>query len=232
MSDENSMSVNYELESQDTFLEDLARDTYVPPMNAKERKQQLKEEKIQERQRAKDEKILQKELIKQSKQNKTRNDDETESLFGNEPTPIIGKEKTILLLKCKQYKSLFPELKTFKIKTNPSAKDLEDAIAEMSVIVETGGVNEFLEDSVIQCIKVLEGVSSVSPRTDVRGMSIMLESNPQFKKLCKVLFVKYGVYQNVPPEFQLILIVSTAAVLSNNKNKGKAQLDAYLSEKV
>ena len=168
--------------------------------------------------------------MKEMKKKGNKQDDDNDSLFGGEPTEIMGKDKILLLRKAKQYKTLFPvELKTFKLKKNPTVKDLSDAVQEMEIMVETGGVNEFLEDSVIQCIKLIENVSAVSPRYHVRGMSLMLQSNPQFKKLSKILFVKYNVYQNIPPEFQMLMLVSTCAMLANNKNRGKAEIDAYLN---
>ena len=145
----------------------------------------------------------------------------------------MGKDKILLLRKAKQYKTLFPvELKTFKLKKNPTVKDLADAVNEMEIMVETGGVNEFLEDSVIQCIKIIENVSAISPRYDVRGMSMMLQGNPQFKKLAKILFVKYNVYQNIPPEFQMLMLVGTTAMLANNKNRAKDDINAYLNSPV
>ena len=167
------------------------------------------------------------------KRAKSSPDNDTDSLFGGEPTEIMGKDKILLLRKAKQYKTLFPvELKTFKLKKNPTVKDLSDAVHEMEVMVEVGGVNEFLEDSVIQCIKIIENVSAVSPTYDVRGMAMMLQHNPQFKKLSKILFVKYNIYQNIPPEFQMLMLVGTTAMLANNKNRGKEQINAYLNSTI
>ena len=240
MENENN-SIQYELEENESvvsFLAELGRDQYV----AKPTKQNLKEEEKankkmlleQEREnkrQVKEEKRQEVARMKEfKKKGNKKTDDDNDSLFGGEPTEIMGKDKILLLRKAKQYKTLFPtELKTFKLKKNPTVKDLADAVEEMEIMVETGGVNEFLEDSVIQCIKLIENVSAISPRYDVRGMSMMLQSNPQFKKLSKILFVKYNVYQNIPPEFQMLMLVSTCAMLANNKNRGKAEIDAYLN---
>ena len=242
-------SIQYEIEESESesesvvsFLEELGRDQYIPkPSKAvvqKEEKAQAKalkkmqmdQEREAKRQQKESKRIETARLKESKKRVKPSQDNDNDSLFGGEPTEIMGKDKILLLRKAKQYKTLFPsELKTFKLKKNPSVKDLADAISEMEVMVETGGVNEFLEDSVIQCIKVLENVSAVSPTYDVRGMSLMLQHNPQFKKLSKILFVKYNIYQNIPPEFQMLMLVGTSAMLANNKNRGKDQINAYLN---
>jgi hypothetical protein len=246
-------SIQYEVEesdiesvdSTDAFLEELGRDQYIPkPSKAvmqKEEKAQAKALKKMQMDQEREAKRHAKEAMRQetarlkeakkcAKSKSKSEDNDNDSLFGGEPTEIMGKDKILLLRKAKQYKTLFPsELKTFKLKKNPSVKDLADAVQEMEIMVETGGVNEFLEDSVIQCIKVLENVSAVSPRYDVRGMSLMLQHNPQFKKLSKILFVKYNINQNIPPEFQMLMLVGTSAMLANNKNRGKDKINAYLN---
>ena len=236
-------SINYELEeneSVNSFLAELGSDQYLPkPTKAsvkneeKAQKKMLLEQEREYKRQAKEAKREEVARMKEAKKLGNKQDDDNDSLFGGEPTEIMGKDKILLLRKAKQYKTLFPtELKTFKLKKNPTVKDLADAVEEMEIMVETGGVNEFLEDSVIQCIKLVENVSAISPRYDVRGMSLMLQSNPQFKKLSKILFVKYNVYQNIPPEFQMLMLVSTCAMLANNKNRGKAEIDAYLNSPV
>jgi hypothetical protein len=137
------------------------------------------------------------------------------------------------LKKVKQYKSLFPEeLKTFKIKKNPNITELSDALTEMEVLVETHSVDGFLMDSVLQCIKLIENVSSVSSNYDIRGCADLLKSNKQFNTLAKQLFIKYNVFSSVPAEYQMILLVSTTAYICTNKNKNKHQIDAYLNETI
>ena len=246
-------SIQYEIEERESesgsvvsFLEELGRDQYIPkPSKAvvqKVEKAQAKALKKMQMDQEREFKRQQKEAMRQEtarlkeskKVTKKRVDDsDSDSLFGGVPTEIMGKDKILLLRKAKQYKTLFPaELKTFKLKKNPTVKDLADAVQEMEIMVETGGVNEFLEDSVIQCIKVLENVSAVSPTFDVRGMALMLQHNPQFKKLSKILFVKYNIYQNIPPEFQMLMLVGTSAMLANNKNRGKDQINAYLNSTI
>ena len=161
------------------------------------------------------------------------NDDDTGSLFGDKGTEIQGKDKIMLLTKIKQYKSLFPkELGKFKIKKNANTNELKDALDEMEVLVETNGVDGFLMDSVFQCIKLVEGVSTVTKNYNVTGMCDLLKSNIQFHNLCKQLFIKYGVFRSVPPEYQLVLIISTTAYICSNKNKRKSEIESYLNEPI
>jgi hypothetical protein len=75
---------------------------------------------------------------------------------------ILGRDKRILLTKIRQYKSLFPEtFKTFKIKANANVQELQTYLDEMDSIVECDSVEQFLLDSILQSIKLIEGVSSL-----------------------------------------------------------------------
>ena len=146
-------------------------------------------------------------------------------------TPILGKNHRQLLAKIHQYKELFPqELSNFKLKKNPNEKDLEDALQEMENIVEVGTVESFLTDSILQCLKIVETVSSHSERLNVTGMTEMLRANPQFHKLCKMLYVKYKVFSAIPPEYQMLMLVSTTAMICRQKNVNKGSLDAFLGQ--
>jgi hypothetical protein len=170
---------------------------------------------------------------REAKKNKNKNDDNDSISGGDEGTPLLGKTKIILMKKIKQYKSLFPEeLTKFKIKKNPNEQDLIDALSEMETLVETNSVDGFLMDSVIQSIKLVENVSSVSKNYDIRGCADLLKSNKQFHSLCKQLFIKYNVFSNVPAEYQLLLLVSTTAYICTNKNKNKDRINDYLNETI
>ena len=98
----------------------------------------------------------------------------------------------------------------------------------MAVLVEVGSMDEFMMSSVLSCMKLVEGASSATAY-DIRGCADMLKTNPEFHRLCKVLFIKYNVFTKVPPEFQLILLVSTTAYMCSNKNRGKGALNEYLN---
>ena len=144
-----------------------------------------------------------------------------------------GADKIILLKKIKQYKSLFPaETKGFKIKKNPSIKDLQDALQELEVLVETNNVDEFLTDAIFQILKLVEVGSSMTTNYNVTGMVDLLKMNKQFLQLSKQLMIKYGCYSRVPPEYQMVMIVSTTAYICMNKNKRKAELEDYLNQPI
>ena len=51
-------------------------------------------------------------------------------------------------------------------------------------------------------------------------------------ELCKKLYSKYGCFEKIPTEFQLVMIVSTTAYICRNKNSIKGELESYLNEPV
>ena len=226
------------IEEDSDYLHDLNSDVFKPTINTdketvKQKRQEEREMKLVFLQEARDQKreIRERKAIdlaetrlakKQSKQNKKNGVDDTDAddlCSGNAPTPILGKEKLLLLKKVAQYKSLFPqELKTFKIKKNPTALELSLALEEMSVLVEVSSMDGFLMDSVFSCMKLIEGASSMTQH-DIRGCADMLKQNNEFHKLSKTLFIKYNVFSSVPPEFQLLLLVSTTGYMCSQKNR-------------
>ena len=46
------------------------------------------------------------------------------------------------------------------------------------------------------------------------------------------MYLKYNVFNKIPPEYQLCILVSTSAYICINKNKNKDTLEAYLNETV
>ena len=168
---------------------------------------------------------------KKEKEIKSHFEDDN-SLFDEKGTEILGKDRRMLLSKIRQYKSLFPEeLKKFKIKKNCSTEDLNLYLEEMETIVNCGSVEQFLTDSILQCIKLTEGISSYT-KHDISGCADILKSNKQFHTLCKQLYIKYKVFSNVPPEWSIIILVSTTAYMCKVKNSRKKELDIYLNEKI
>jgi hypothetical protein len=155
------------------------------------------------------------------------NDDD---IFSDTPTPIMGKDRLILQKKISQYKSLFAsELKGFKVKKNASSEELKETLEEMETIVQVGTLDEFITDSVLQSLKIVEGVSSITKGYNISGLSDLLKSNPQFHKLLKQLYVKYNTFSQIPPEYQLLMLVSTSSFICVQKNRHKSQLENYLN---
>ena len=56
----------------------------------------------------------------------------------------------------------------------------------------------------------------------------MLKLNPEFKSLCKQLYLKYGSFTNISPEYKMIFLVSTTAYIVKNKNKNKIDINNFL----
>jgi len=159
--------------------------------------------------------------------------EDDDSLFDEVGSEIVGRDRRELISKLNQYKNLFPEeLKKFKVKKNATTEELQVYLTEMECIVDTSSVENFLTDSILQCIRMVEGASSYSNRYDIRGCSDLLKSNKQFHSLCKQLYVKYKVFSKVPPEYQLLMLVSTTAYICNHKNKNKESLETYLNQPI
>jgi hypothetical protein len=153
-------------------------------------------------------------------------------IYSDNPTPLLGKDKRILLSKLNQYKLLFPdELKKFKIKPNCSVDDLQNALKECEVIVETNSLEVFLTDSILQCLKLVEGGSSLT-RFDITGLSDNLKKNEQFHKLCKQLYVKYSVFSKIPAEYSLMMVIATTAYACTIVNQRKRELNRFLDEPI
>jgi hypothetical protein len=205
--------------SNDPFLDDLNNENFQEPPSEKEQKLQEKEFKEQA-------KIHKKNQLKEQKVNSIF---ETSDLFDETGTEIIGRDRRVIINKLNQYRSLFPkELSKFKVKKGASIDELQAYLQEMSTIVECSSYDNFLSDSIIQTVKLIEGATQPT-RYDISGCADMLKANPQFNYLLKQLYVKYNVFSKIPPEIQMVLLVSTTAYICINKNKNKASLTNYLN---
>ena len=205
--------------SNDPFLDDLNNENFIEPPSEKEQKLQEKEYKEQV-------KIQKKNQLKEQKVNSIF---ETSDLFDETGTEIIGRDRRVIINKLNQYRSLFPkELSKFKVKKGASIDELQAYLQEMSTIVECSSYDNFLSDSIIQTVKLIEGATQPT-RYDISGCADMLKANPQFNNLLKQLYVKYNVFSKIPPEIQMVLLVSTTAYICINKNKNKASLTNYLN---
>ena len=123
-------------------------------------------------------------------------------------------------------------MKSYKIKPNCSIPELKAYIDDMDIIISTSNVDQFLTDSILQCIKLCEIPTSRLKNFNISGLSDMLKSNKEFHSLCKQLYLKYHVFNKIPPEYQLTILVATTSYICMNKNKNKDSLEAYLNEHV
>jgi hypothetical protein len=209
-------------EEDNDFLNDLNNENFI--IEEKPTKGTPKEEQNESA------KIMKQLFKKPKKEPKLIRDDD--SLFDEDATPILGKDKRVLVAKLHQYKNLFPdELKKFKIKPNSSPEQMKACLSEMEAIVETSSVDQFMTDSILQCIKLVEA-GTTRTRYNISGTADMLKQNPQFHNLIKQLYVKYNVFSKIPPEFQLVLLVGTTAVLCKTKNDKKIELNDFLNQPI
>ena len=170
-------------------------------------------------------------IAKPPKPQKSQYEDDS-SLFDDKGTELLGRDKRMLLSKIQQYKSLFPdELGKFKIKKNCSTEDLKLYLSEMESIVDTSSVEQFLTDSILQCIKLTEGVSSYT-KYDITGCADLLKANKQFHTLTKQMYIKYKVFEKVPPEYSLAVLVATTAYVCKNKNAKKKEIESFLCQPI
>ena len=216
----------------DDLLNDLNNINYAEPPTQQELKEQEKTQKQMKKDQEKQEKEFLKQIKSKDKKELRFNNiiESNNDIFSDIPTEIIGREKRILINKITQYKNLFPkELNKFKVKKNCSVDELKTYLSEVESIVETSSVDSFITDSILQCLKLIEGGSKYT-RYDISGLSELLKANPQFHSLLKQLYCKYNCFNKIPPEMSLLLIVTTSAYVCSNKNKNKKQFEQYLNE--
>ena len=216
----------------DSFLEDLNSLNYVEPQPIKSPPKEKQEPPTES------ESFLKTILKKTKKPKASKHSDEFEAdsdndgLFNESGSEIIGRDNRTLISKLNQYKNLFPkELSKFKVKKGANTEELKKYLEEAESIVETVSVDSFMTDSLLQCVKLVEGASTMT-RYDVSGLSAILKANPQFHNLCKQLYVKYNVFNKIPIEYQMVMLIATTSYICCNKNKNKNQFENYLNEKI
>ena len=229
---------NISFENDDNFLADLESDRFVvepPKLTKTALAKQARDEQRDIKRMMREAALEAKQQAKEAKKvRKPKNEDnDTDSLYGDKGTEILG-DRRCLLIKVKQFKSLFsdnPEIKKFKLKKNPSVQDLNDAIVELQAIVDTGSVETFCESAILNAIKMTEGITSHT-NYDISGLSDLLKSNKEFHNLSKILFIKYSVFAKVPPELQMVMLVGITASMCVQKNRKKGEINAYLNSTI
>ena len=153
-------------------------------------------------------------------------------MYSQTGSEILGRDKRILITKIRQYKTLFPDtFKPFNIKVNANLQELQSYLAEMDCMVEWESVEQFVLDSILQSIKMIEGVSSYT-KYDIQGLSDLLKQNKQFHQLSKQWIIKYKIFSALPPKYSLMILVTTSAYICNCKNKRRGEIDAYLNQSI
>ena len=222
---------------EEDLLKNLQNDKYISKSNLE------KEEKINKKKQLDDEKKIEKEQNKAFKaQNraiqqekidaKQQEKKEKEEQNEDDETQFLGKDRRQLLNRISQYRELFPsELKTFKIKKNSSIEELQAYIIEIQCVIETSSIDTFMMDSIYTVMNLIEPITAKT-KFNVRGLTDLLKCNKQFNSLTKQIFLKYGCYSNVGPEYQCLLIIVSSVYITVNKNNNRSSIESYLNEKI
>ena len=214
---------------ENSFLNEMNNNNYVNTIIDKKQERLLKNQNDEiEKQKKRDLKIQQRE--------EKRYELELRKIGKNQEFDsenLQGKDKLILIHKINQYKLLFPnELKGFKFKEkNASIEELQSYVKECSDIIEINSVDQFMLDSIISSIKMIEPLTEYSDY-NISGLSVILKQNPDFVRLSKLLFIKYQVFSQIPVEIQMISIVCCTSYLCIQKNKTNNSINAYLDEEI
>lgn len=153
-------------------------------------------------------------------------------LFGSSPTPILGADRRQLLTKIKEYKALFkdiPEVRSFKVKEGASPEQLQNAVDELDIIVSSSTTQALCDEMILSAIRMVEVVSTRTNNFDISGTADLLKQNPDFHKLCKQLTIKYRIFTALPPEYQLLMIVTSTAMVCRTVNQRKREINDILS---
>lgn len=153
-------------------------------------------------------------------------------LFGAQASPILGADRRELLAKIREYKVLFSdvsEVKAFKIKESASVEQLEAAVQELDVIVSSSTVQTMCDEMILSSIRMVEAVSTRTPKFDITGTADLLKQNPEFSRLCKQLTIRYRVFSRLPPEYQLLLMVTSTAMIARQANMRRHEIEGMLN---
>lgn len=140
--------------------------------------EQHREEKRQIRMN-KEEDLRQKREMKNQHKNKNQNKihcdnvekDEISSLFDENPTILMGRDRLLITKKIQQYKILFPkELSKFKLKKKATLQELQQSLDECAALVEIYSIDGFILDSILSCIRMCENFTQESDY-DISGLS-------------------------------------------------------------
>ena len=216
--------------NESDFLIDLNNDKYISQSDIDK---QNKDKELAEKESEKQMKQQERNIKMANRKVKPVSDDIDDEIYSSTPTVIHGKEKLLLLKKVQQYKALFKiELKSFKIKKNANSEELKLAIDEMQNLIETVSTDEFITDGILSSLKVIEGVTANTKNYNISGLADLLKLNPEFRSLCKQLYLKYGSFNAISPEYKMMFLVFTSAYIVRNKNKNKDAINQFLDQPV
>ena len=144
-------------------------------------------------------------------------------------TPVLGADRRSLLTRINQYKLCFEECSKIKVPANASDEDLAAILEEAGVCVSLSVAEKMLGEALLGVVEVGEVISA--PIFDVRGTAAKLRLNTNWNRLCTQLWIKHNCFTNLPPEYQLIVILISTAVAQykDNRQARSARIDSYAS---
>ena len=216
------------------FLEELQNDKYINQneLDKQQDQEDKKQDKIDKKQNKLDSKITKAQKLEEKQQQLQKKLEEKQEKKINESTEIIGKTKRSLLNKINKYKKIYKtQLSDYKIMKNATEIELQEHIKNMEDILDSSEVDNFINDSIFHCIKLIEPLSS-NTRFNVTGLSSMLKLNPQFLNLTNRLILKYNLFSNTPIEYQFLMCISTSIYLTIQMNQSKPALNEFLNQKI
>ena len=222
-------------DDNDSFLEDLGADKWVSPEDAeiqqKEQKKRDAEMAKMRREEARDLALQEKHEKARQKLEKTKKDEN--HVFTEDDIELLGRERLELIKRITQYKSQFPkELSKIRVPKKPTVEVLERILNEIDALLDLSTIDSFVLDSVYHSIRVIEGVSALTTRFNVSGLSDCLKKDPNFVCLAKRLMVKYSSYSQLAPEWQMLFTIGITAYVMTQKNAQTAKINLYLDEPI
>ena len=217
------------------FLQEMENDKYVNKIEFEKQQdiQDKKQDKIDMKQNKIDNKISKAQKLEEKQRKIEEKIKEKEENKINESTEIITKTKRQLLAKICKYKKLFKsELNDYKINKNASEDQLKIHITNIQDLLDNNEVDNYINDSIYHCIKMIEPLTCNSKRYNITGLSTMLKMNPQFDIMCKKLMLKYNCFLQTPIEYQFLMCISTSIYLTIQMNQSKPALNEFLNQKI
>ena len=222
-------------DNNNNFLNEMQNDKYIN-QNEIDKQQDIedkKQNKIDMKQHKLDSKISKAHKMEEKIKEKEEKIKQKEENKINESTEIIGKTRRSLLNKINKYKKTYKtQLSDYKIMKNASEIELQEHIKNMENILDSSEVDNFINDSIFHCIKMIEPLTCNSKIYNITGLSTMLKLNPQFLNLVNRLILKYNLFSNTPIEYQFIMCISTSVYLTIQMNKSKPAMEEFLNQKI
>jgi hypothetical protein len=143
------------------------------------------------------------------------------------------------------YHKFFPkEVKGLKLKKDASIDELHDYIKACDATIMASDVNNFLQFQILSAIRVVERLSAIAGnvklpfiratiKCNITSTADKLQEDPEFGRLCNLLFIKYNMFSTIPPEFQLMFLILKTAMLARVENSlSEKNMREFLNQEI